>query len=89
MPPEDEVFIDEARLRAANNTVLTADQVEKIAHRLGDIGIGLNRDRVRYLAKKGLHAAAVDGVTKFYRLGDVLVAHLKHARRRRGGGSVT
>ncbi|WP_280455468.1 hypothetical protein [Nocardia brasiliensis] len=81
LPAEDVVLVTEARLRAANNSVLTADQVERIAAGLGDIGRGLNRDRVRYLAKRGLAVAARDGDTKFYRLGDVLAAHQRHGRR--------
>jgi len=87
LPAEDVVVVTQARLRAANNSVLTADQVEKIATGLGDIGKGLNRDRVRYLAKNGLNEAARDGETKFYKLGDVLAAHQKHARRSKGGSA--
>ncbi|MFI6215653.1 hypothetical protein ACIBCD_26985 [Nocardia brasiliensis] len=81
LPAEDVVIVTEARLRAANNSVLTADQVERIAAGLGDIGRGLNRDRVRYLAKRGLEVAARDGDTRFYRLGDVLAAHQRTGRR--------
>ncbi|WP_280317278.1 hypothetical protein [Nocardia wallacei] len=87
LPPDDEVYIDAARLRAANGKVVTAYQVEKIAPKLGDVGHGLNRDRVRYLVKQGLRECGQDGDTKFYRLGDVLVAHMRHARRGRAGGS--
>ncbi|MFD4457682.1 hypothetical protein [Nocardia sp. NPDC058480] len=81
LPTTADVVIDQDRLRRANNSVLTAYEVEKVAGKLGDLGKGLNRDRVRYLAKKGLKSCGVDGDTSFYRLGDVLAAHQKHGRR--------
>lgn len=90
LPPDDEVFIDAARLRAANASVVTAYQVERIAPKLGEIGAGLNRDRVRHLTKvkeAPLRPCGQDGETRFYRLGDVLLAHMRHARRGRAGGS--
>lgn len=84
LPPDDEIHVNPVQLQAANNQILTAYQVEKIAGKLGPIGKGLTRDRVRYLEKHGLRVAARDGDTKFYRLGDVLVAH---AQRKGNGGS--
>lgn len=88
LPPEDAVVIDDARLRAANNSILTSYQVEKIAARLGEVGRGLNRDRVRYLVKRGLlHPAGRDGDTVFYRLGNVLAAHAQAASRPRGSAA--
>ncbi|MCU1640894.1 MAG: hypothetical protein JWN03_1169 [Nocardia sp.] len=84
LPPEDSIVIDPARLAAANSSILTAYQVEKIATQLGEIGKGLNRDRVRYLAKHGLKDCGRDGDTRFYRLGDVLVSHVQHKVRGKG-----
>lgn len=81
IPPEDEVVIDPDRLRRANRQILTAGQVEKIAGQLGEVGAGLTKGRVETLAKrKHIDPAAVDGKTRFFRLGDVLAAHLRHAR---------
>ena len=81
IPPEDEVVIDQDRLRRANRQVLTAGQVERIAGQLGEIGRGLTKGRVETLAKrKHIHPAAIDGKTRFFRFGDVLDAHLRHAR---------
>lgn len=61
--------------------VLTAGQIEKVARRLGEVGQGLTKRRVETLARHGrIHPAAVDGDTRFYRLGDVLDAHKRHAR---------
>lgn len=82
LPPDDEVHIDQTRIREANRQVLTAGQVEKIAHRLGSLGQGLNKRRVETLARNGrLRPCAVDGDVRFYRLGDVLDAH--HRKRER------
>lgn len=83
LPPDDEIIIDPQRLRAANGQVVTAYQVEKIAAKLGAVGKGLNRDRVRYLVRaKSLRSCATDGDTTFYRLGDVLQSHIRHAKHR-------
>lgn len=87
LPPDDEIVIDPERLRAANLSVLTAYGVEKIAGQLGLVGKGLNRDRVRTLRKHGgLRECDRDGETHFYRLGDVLAAHLRHKTRQRASG---
>lgn len=84
LPPEDEIRVDPVQLRAANNSIVTAYTVGAIAAKLGPIGKGLNRDRVRYLVKVGaLKDCGRDGETVFFRLGDVLVAHAQ----RKGGGS--
>lgn len=81
IPLDDYVLVDRARVDAANRQVLTAGQVEKVARRLGEVGQGLTKRRVETLAKQGrIHPAAVDGETRFYRLGDVLDAHKRHAR---------
>lgn len=77
------------RVEAANRQVVTGPQMEKLAHKLGDIGHGLSRKRVTYLRRRGLldgwqdHDELLrDGVEpewKYY-LGDVLAAHQKAAR---------
>ncbi|MDD7813671.1 hypothetical protein PP713_13965 [Mycobacterium sp. CSUR Q5927] len=78
LPPDDEVLIDRARVREANRQVLTAGQCERIAHRLGDLGVGLNKRRVETLARQGkIKPCGRDGEVKFYRLGDVLDAHFR------------
>lgn len=87
LPPDDLVQIDQRRVDAANNKILTAYQIEKVAAKLGDVGRGLTRDRVRYLAKRGLREAGRDGETRFYRLGDVLAKHVQHGRRSKGGSA--
>jgi hypothetical protein len=84
LPPEDEIVIDRTRVEAANRSVVTLSTIATIAGRLGEIGSGLNRDRLRLLAKHGdVKTVGVDQDTgtRFYRLGDVLHAH--HARKRR------
>ena len=82
LPPEDEVMIDQQRVREANRQVLTAGQVEKIAGRLGPLGAGLNKRRVETLARRGgLRHCAKDGEVQFYRLGDVLDAHHRYVKR--------
>ncbi len=84
LPPDDEIHIDRDRVRQANRQVLTAGQVEKIAGKLGALGTGLNKRRVETLNKGGeLHPCAIDDGVKFYRLGDVLDAHHRNARRNR------
>lgn len=76
LPPDDDIVIDRGRVREANRQVLTADQVERIAVRLGPLGVGLNKRRVQTLTAGGrLYPCAKDGETSFYRLGDVLDAH--------------
>lgn len=84
LPPEDDVRVNLEQLEQANKSVVTAGQVEKIAGKLGDMGKGLNRRRVRYLDNaKALKAVAVgDDGTSFYRLGDVLHAHLTRRNRK-------
>lgn len=88
LPPEDELHIDPARITAANRSVVTLATIDTIASRLGPMGNGLNRDRLRLLAKHGdLKPTSIDTDTgtKFYRLGDVLHAHHngKRTKRRR------
>lgn len=84
--PEDKP-IDRTKVEAANRQAMTAYEIERIAYRLGDLGRGLNRDRVRYLVRKGLRACTVDEGVHFYRLGDVLAAHQQHQHRTLRGGS--
>lgn len=76
LPPEDEIYIDQTRIQEANRQVLTAGQVERIACRLGPLGVGLNKRRVETLTKSHrLYPCAVDGKVEFFKLGDVLDAH--------------
>lgn len=84
LPPEDEIQIDPTRVRQANRQIVTAGQVDKLATKLGHLGTGLNKRRVETLDKGGaLKPCAIDDGVKFYRLGDVLDAHHRHARRTR------
>lgn len=86
LPPDDRVVIDGTRVAAANRSVVTLDTVGGVAARLGPMGKGLNRDRLRLLAKRGdvrpYGAPDPDTGTRFYRLGDVLHAHNGRAVRR-------
>lgn len=86
LPPDDELHIDRERLEAANRQVLTAGQAEKIAHKLGDLGKRLTVERVHGLNRRG-HlrpvSTDVESGTKFYRLGDILHAHLACEQRDR------
>lgn len=84
LPPDDDVVIDHRRIHDANRAIITANTITTIATRLGPIGAGLNRDRLRLLARRGdikPCSTDPDTGTRFYRLGDVLHAH--HARTRR------
>lgn len=86
LPPDDEVHIDHERIASANRQILTAGQIEKIAHRLGDMGKRLTTDRVHGLNRRGhLKPVSADPETgtKFYRLGDILHAHLACEQRER------
>lgn len=90
LPLDDDVVIDRERVQAANRQVVTAEQAERIAARLGDLGHGLTAARVRTLRKKGhLRHVSVDPDSQalFYRLGDVLDAHHRVARRSRKNAS--
>lgn len=85
IPADDEVVIDRARVEAANRSVVTLSTIGSIASRLGPIGNGLNRDRLRLLAKRGdvrPCSEDEDSGTKFYRLGDVLHAHHDRSSRK-------
>ena len=82
--PEDNsiIDIDRTRMAHANLQIVTAGQVDKIAFKLGALAEGLNKRRVETLDKGGrLKPCAIDEGVKFYRLGDVLDAHHRHARR--------
>lgn len=89
LPPDDELHIDRDRIEAANRQVLTAGQIEKIAHKLGDLGKRLTVERVHGLNRRGhLRPVSTDpqSGTKFYRLGDILHAHLACEQRDRKAG---
>lgn len=86
LPPDDEVVIDRKRVEAANKSVVTLATISTVAGRLGDMGRGLNRDRLRLLVKHGdLRSVGTDPDTgtNFYRLGDVLHAHHNRSRKAR------
>jgi hypothetical protein len=83
---DDEYVIDQQRWEAANRQVVTIAAIEKLAPRIDKLGKGLNARRMRTLCK---HAGLThvsedpDTGTRFYRLGDVLEAHQRHASRKR------
>lgn len=90
LPDEDEIVIDPARVRAANRSVVTLATITPIANRIGALGKGLNRDRLRYLEKTGKVRACSedpDTGTRFYKLGDVLHGHNDRTKRKRSGGA--
>ncbi|AMS03890.1 hypothetical protein SEA_BAXTERFOX_80 [Gordonia phage BaxterFox] len=72
-----EYRIDQHMVDEANRHDVDAGRVHKLAHKLGDQGKGLNRDRVDYLRRKGYLAGEWDEATGkwWYKLGDVLAAH--------------
>ncbi|PKV80888.1 hypothetical protein [Nocardia fluminea] len=79
--------LTEDELAGANRMVITAYQIEKVLHLLGERGEGLNRRRVEVLDKAGaLQWCSRDKDTgmRFYRIGDILEAHATHPRRGRG-----
>lgn len=81
LPPDDEIVIDERRMREANRQVVSVAQIEMLARRLGDIGSGLNRSRVQRLVSAGqLTRCGKDGAADFYYLGEVLDAHFRAPR---------
>ncbi|HEY9315804.1 hypothetical protein [Williamsia sp.] len=83
---EREYTIDEEMVKEANRQIVTVSTIEKLAHKLDKVGKGLNARRMRTLCK---HAGLThvsedpDTGTRFYRLGDVLDAHKRHASRNR------
>lgn len=88
LPADDDIVISAARVQAANRQVVTADAAERIAARLGELGRGLTAARVRLLRKKGhLRPCSTDrdSGAHFYRLGEVLDAHHRIARRGKVG----
>lgn len=81
---EREYVINQAMVEEANRQIVTVAAMEKLAPKLDKLGKGLNARRMRTLCKHaGLEHVSVDRDTgtKFYRLGDVLEAHKRHARR--------
>ncbi|MEC4856706.1 hypothetical protein R2325_13950 [Mycobacteroides chelonae] len=90
LPPEDDIVIDKARVQAANKSVVTLSTIGPIANRIGVLGRGLNRDRLRYLEKTGKVRPCgedPDTGTQFFRLGDVLHAHNDRTKVKRSGGA--
>ncbi|SDT89525.1 hypothetical protein [Gordonia westfalica] len=86
LPPDDTINVDDVKVAAAYKQVVTLSTIDTVAHKLGEMGEGLNARRMRTLINQGkLKADSVDHAsgTKFYLLGDVLTAHGKHQRRQR------
>lgn len=81
--------LTEDEIAGANRQVLTAYQIDKVVHLLGERGEGLNRRRVELLDKAGVLKGTRDrdSGTRFYALGDILEAHAVHPRRGRGSGT--
>ncbi|AZG43460.1 hypothetical protein [Gordonia insulae] len=81
---EREYHVNHKMVIEANRQVVTADQVEKLAHKLGDQAKGLTARRVKHLRERKLLNGSrdVDTGLWFYHLGDVLAAH-KRARETR------
>lgn len=78
--------LTEDDLTVANRMVLTAYQIDKVVHLLGERGEGLNRRRVELLDNAGVLKGTRDRDSgkRFYALGDILEAHALHPRRGRG-----
>lgn len=90
IPADDDIVIDPERVRKANKQIVTADTIEPIARRIGEMGKKLNSQRVHTLTRGGyLKHAYTDPETgtKFYRLGDVLHAHNNCEKRDRKKGA--
>lgn len=88
LPPDDEIMIDHVRVAEAAGSVVTLETVTVVANRIGPMADGLNRDRLRYLVKRGKvkHCRQdPDSGTKFYRLGEVMHAHTDKTTPRVGG----
>ncbi|MFD4439011.1 hypothetical protein ACFWPK_04440 [Nocardia sp. NPDC058519] len=83
--PGDGTLTDD-EIAGANRQVMTAYQVDKVTHLLGERAEGLNRRRVELLDKAGVLKGTRDRDTgtRFYALGDILEAHAVHPRRGRG-----
>jgi hypothetical protein len=86
LPPDDQILINPSRIDAANRVIVTAGQVDKLAHKLGELGDKLTETRIHTLNRGGhLRPVETDQQTgtKFYRLGDVLHAHTTCEKRNR------
>lgn len=86
--PADGALTDDD-LASASRSVITAYQIDRVVHLLGERAVGLNRRRVELLDKAGVLRGTRDRDTgtRFYRLGDILAAHAVHPRRGRGSGA--
>ncbi|SII92176.1 hypothetical protein [Mycobacteroides abscessus] len=90
IPADDDIVIDRGRVHEANKHIVTADTIEPIARRIGEMGKKLNAQRVHSLTRGGhLRPVSSDPDTgkKFYRLGDVLHAHNNCEKRDRKKGA--
>lgn len=79
IPDEDGTVVPPLVIEAARKQIVTALAAAKIAPSLGKIGVGLNVNRVDYLARKGKITGwdPESGGTLYY-LGDILDAHVEH-----------
>ncbi|GAA2071877.1 hypothetical protein [Williamsia deligens] len=94
-PPAPPRVITADEIARSNRQIATPSQIEVIAGRLGDLGRGLDRQRVYRLRRRGALRPLINlekGVEpqlyvqpECFRLGDVLDAHYRHARRNRRG----
>lgn len=75
--PEPAYVVDRGKHQAALASVMTAEQFERTAHKLGDQAKGITARRIKYLRERGYLDGSQDAETKtwFYRVGDILAAH--------------
>lgn len=74
--PEPVYVVDRGKHQAALASVMTAEQFERTAHKLGEQAKGINARRIKYLRERGYLNGSQDAETKtwFYRVGDILAA---------------
>ena len=80
--PEPAYVVDRGKHQAALASVMTAEQFERTAHKLGEQAKGINARRVKYLRERGCLDGSQDAETGtwFYRVGDILAAHSANTR---------
>lgn len=79
IPREDKVIVDPAAVLEAGSALVCLSSIEIIADRLGKHGEGLTRERMRRLIRAfdiQPTAEFADG-TKYYKLNEILEAHLR------------
>ena len=74
--PEPVYVVDRGKHQAALASVMTAEQFERTAHKLGKQAKNINARRIKYLRERGYLNGSQDAETKtwFYRVGDILAA---------------